>query len=198
MAREPNKRPRRTPLTSEEVSGFIAYRKRRELIDLQKLKKTRTFKLLNIFNISCIFIYLELLFCYFGPCNYQKHYSYNTITNYGDRFQKDGSPIVTDIDVFGVNGNVYKFIVEDFVEPPPKRTSFVIGRDYLLQKDLKGAIESLNESYRLFSASPILFLSSFISIICFMGFVYNLNENAYSLSGLSILNVLTMMGILMM
>lgn len=198
MAREPNKRPRRIPLTPEEVSGFIAYRKRREQVKLQKLKRTWSFKFLNVFNIVCIFIYLELLFCYLGPCDYRKHYSFNTIANYGDRFEKDGSPIVADIDVFGVSGKVYKFIVEDFVKPPPRRTTFMIGKDYLLRKDLKGSITGLEGSYRVFSASPILFLSSFISFICFMGFVYNLNENEYSLSGLSILNVLTLLGILMM
>jgi hypothetical protein len=198
MARDPKNRPRRIPLTSEEVSNFIAYRKKREQIDLQKLKRTRVFKLLNIFNIVCIFIYLEILFCYFGHCDYQKHYSANTIANFGDRFQKNGKPVTADIDVVGVNGRIYKFIVEDFIETPPKRVRFIIGKDYLLRKDLKGSIEGLDGSYRLFSASPILFLSSFISIICFMGFVYNLNENAYSLSGLTTLNALTMFGILIM
>lgn len=197
MAREPNKRPRRNPLTPEEVSHIIAHKKKRELVTLYKLKKTRAFKLLNVFNISCIFIYLELLFCYFGPCHYQKHFSLNTVTYYGNTFTKTGKSVISDIDVHSVNGVVYKFIVEDFIEAPAKRIRFIIGKDFLLQKELKGTLENSDNTYRLFSASPILFLSILVSFISFLAFLLNMNENAYSLSGLTTLNVLTLFGILM-
>jgi hypothetical protein len=197
MMREPNKRPRRNPLTPEEVSHIIAHRKKRELIALYKLKKTRVFKLLNIFNIGCIFIYLELLFCYFGPCHYQKHFSFNTVTNHSKTLMKNGKSLVSDIDVYSVDGVVYKFIVDDFIETPSKRIRFIIGKDFLLQKELKGILESSDNAYRLFSASPILLLTILLFFISFLAFLLNLNENAYSLSGLTTLNVLTLFGILM-
>ena len=85
MTREPYKRPRRNPLTSEEVSQIIAHRQKRELVALHKLKKSRAFKVLNIFHILCMFIYLEVVFCYFGPCHYQRHYSYSSLAHYGGR-----------------------------------------------------------------------------------------------------------------
>jgi hypothetical protein len=198
MAREPNKRPRRTPLSSEEVSNIIAYRKKRDLITLQELKKTRTFKLLNLFNISCIFIYLELLFCYAGPCNYQRHYSLNVTPKHCYSHNANLKSIVSEVEVVCVNGGKYNFIVEDFIEPPGKRTSFLIGRDFILRKELKGRFENSDTTYRLFSASPILFLAMFISFICYVGFGYNLNENSYSLSGLTMLNLFTLLGIMAM
>jgi hypothetical protein len=197
MMREPSKRPRRIPLTSEEVSNFIAYRKQLELIRLGKFKRTLTFKLLNIFNIACTFIYMELLFCYFGPCHYQKHYSYKTITNFGTGVLKDGKATVVDVEVFGVDGTVYKFIVNDFITIPGKNIMFFTAKDFLLQKDLKGLFDYPGKSYRLFSASPILFLCMLISLVSFFVFYFNLNENVYSLSGITALNAFTLFGISM-
>lgn len=195
MPSEPNKRPRRVHLTSEEVSSFIAYRKRRERLALQNLKKTHSFKLLNIFNVACIFIYCELLFCYFGPSNHQRHYSVNTIAEYGNGLHKGNQADIKGVQVFGVNGKEYKFIVNDFIEVPAKKICFLTGKDFLLQKDLKGWFDYPGKSYRLFSASPILFLCLFISLVSFIVFFYNLNENAYSLCGITVLNALTILGI---
>jgi hypothetical protein len=197
MMREPNKRPRRNPLTSEEVANIIAHKKRLELTTLYKLKKTRAYKLMNIFNVGCIFIYLELVLCYFGPCHYQKHCSLDTIVTHGNKWLNSNQPIISDIDIYGVNGRVYKFIVEDFIDAPARRICFVIGKDFLLQKELKGMLESSGQAYRLFSASPVLLLSILVSVISFIAFLFNLNEKAYSLSGLTTINVLTLFGILM-
>ncbi len=195
MTSEPNKRPRRNPLTSEEVAHIIAHKKKRELVTLHKLKKSRLFKVLNVFNIGCIFIYLEILFCYFGPCHYQKHYSTNTISHHGNGTRMNGHSFISDIDVYEAGGKMYKFVINDCIEMPSKTISFIIGKDYLLQKDLKGIFEHSEKAYRLFSASPVLFLCVFVSFISFFGFVMNLNEHAYTLTGLSILNFLTMFAI---
>lgn len=194
---EPKKRPRRIPLTREEVANVIAYRRQRELVELRRMKKTLLYKALNTFNIICFFVYLEVLFCYFGPCTYQTHYSYNSLAKLGDVLNKHGKPIVAEIDVFCVHGSTYKFIIDDFIEIPPKMTSFVIGKDFLLRKDMKGRFFGDDTYYRIFSASPILFLSTFVSIISIFGFFYNLNENMYSLSGLTLLNAFTLLGILL-
>lgn len=196
MMRDPNKRPRRTPLTPEEVSNFIAYRKTKQLLALQKFKSSSTYKVLNVFNITCIFIYFELLFCFFGPCHYQKHYTYSVLASRGKSLSDQGKTIISEIDLYGVNRRVYKLIVNDFIEVPERRTSFLVGKDFLLQKELKAVVLTSDTAYRLFSASSALFLSVFVSFICFAGYHFNLNENAYSLYGLTSLNVLNMFGIL--
>lgn len=197
MMREPTRRPRRIPRTPEEVSNFIAYRKTKQLLALQKFKRSVTYKVMNVFNITCIFVYFELLFCFFGPCHYQKHYTYNVIASRGERMSEQGKGIVSEIDLYGVNGRVYKLMVNDFIEVPDRKTTFLVGKDFLLQKELKAVIQTSDTAYRLFSASSVLFLSVFVSFICFAGYHFNLNENAYSLYGLTTLNILNMIGILL-
>jgi hypothetical protein len=198
MAEEPKKRPRRVPLSSEDIAHVIAVKRWREFKKREKLKKSRLFKVLNLFNIACFFIYFELLFCFFGPCNYTVHYSYKVTPKYGDTYLKTGEPIIADINVHGVDGIIYNFVIDDFIKVPPKHMRFLIGKDYLLQKNLKGILENSGAEYRLFSASPVLFLCVFVTVISLFAFIYNLNENAYSLNALTVLNFLTFSGILFM
>jgi hypothetical protein len=196
MADEPKKRPRRVPLTPEEVAHVIAVKRWREFKKRERFKKTKPFKVLNLFNIACFFIYFELLFCSFGPCNYEVHYSHKLTPRYGFSYQDNGMPVIADIDVLGVNGITYNFVIDDFIEVPPKRIKFLIGKDYLLRKNLKGIFENSDTTYRLFSASPILFLCFFVTAISLVAFVYGMNEKAYSLNALTVLNFLTLSGIL--
>lgn len=196
MTREPGKRSRRIVFTSEELSHIVAYRKHRERLLTLRFKKTGTYKILNTFNICCIFIYVQMLFCYLGPCNNTKHYAYNTVTRYGTVYKNDGTPIVADVDVYGVNGRVYKFVIDEFIKAPQKKITFIVGKDYLLQKELKGVFEGSVDTYRLFSASPILFLCVFICMICLFAFMFDLNEAIYPLTGISVINLLTILGII--
>lgn len=197
MMREPNKRTRRILFTSEELSNMVAYRKHRERLLLLKFKKTKTHRFLNIANICFIFIYLELLCCYFGPCNYTRHYSSATQIKYGFVY-KDATPVISEIAVLGVNGKIYTLVVDDFIEAPGMRISFIVGKDYILQKELKAALDSNQVFYRLFSASPVLFLSIFISFINFFVYLFNLNEAPYPLWGLTVINLFVIFGILCM
>ena len=196
MTREPYKRSRRNPLTSEEVSHIIAHKKKKELVILRKLKKSKEYKFLNIFNILCIFIYLELLFCYFGPCHYQTHKSEHTITRYGSGNRVNGKSFIAEVDIHEAGGKIYKLIVEECIDRPAKTIEFIIGQDFLLQKELKGSLPGSEKIYRLFSASPVLFLCVLMTFISFFGFVMDLNENVYTLMGLSVLNFLTLFTIL--
>jgi len=197
MARVPSKRPRRYPLTSEEVTHIIAHNKKRELLILRRFKKSSLFKALNVFNVACIFIYLEVIFCYFGPCHYQKHYSVKTVPHYNSESLRDGKRLMSEIDIYNVDGREYKFVIGQFIEAPYNRVCFITGKDFLLQKELKGSIENSEQVYRLFSASPILILCFLAAFFSFFGFVMNLNENVYTLGGLSSLNFLAMLAIIL-
>lgn len=198
MMREPNKRPRRIIFSSEELSHMIAYRKHRERLLILKFKKTISYKALNSFNICCIFIFLEVISCYFGPSDNYKHYSWNTAANYGRVYKADGTPIVSEIEVYGVNGMVYRLVVDDFIEIPERRICFIVGKDFLLRKNLKAALETNGVFYRLFSASPVLFLCLFVAFINFAFFLFDLNESLYPLGGLVFINAFTVFGILLM
>ena len=196
MTREPNRRPRRNPLTAEEVAHIVAHRRKHELVKLYRFKKSRTFKVLNVLVVCCIFVYLELLFCYFGPCHYQKHYSVNTYAHYGTGKMLTNNLVISDIDLVDVNGKWYKLVIDDNIQVPAQRIQFVIGKDFILQKELKGIMEYSDTTYRLFSASPVLFLCLLASFVSFFSFVMNLNENAYALAGLVTMNLLSMLAII--
>ncbi|MBL7931181.1 MAG: hypothetical protein JNL60_04745 [Bacteroidia bacterium] len=197
MVREPHKRTRRILFTSEELSHMIAYRKHRERLLILKFKKTNTYRILNVLNICCIFIYLELLCCYFGPGNYTRHYSATTQVKYGHVY-RGFTPIVSEIEVYGVNGKLYTLVVDEFIEVPEKKLSFIVGEDYILRKELKAALDSNRVFYRLFSASPVLFLCIFISFINLFIFLFNLNESPYPLWGQTTINLFVIFGILCM
>jgi hypothetical protein len=189
---------RRNPLSAEEVANIIAHKKSRELRKIEKFKSGRDYKIQNIFNVFCCCVYLELLFCFYGPANYITHYSLNVMARYGEDQRSDGRPIVSDIKITCVNGSKFTFMISDFIPIPSRWTSFRIGRDFLLQKELKGILEVSEKPYRIFSASSLLFLSALVLFVSFGAYFYNLNENAYSLMALTVLNALTMLGILLL
>lgn len=195
--RESNRRSRRVPLTSEEVANIVAYRKRKEYVTLQKLKKTPLYKILNVFNVVCMFIYLELIFCFYGPCNYIQYTAANMAAHYSTAGILSERLVVSDLDVYDVQGSMYRFVINDNIEVPKTSVKFAIGHDFLLRKKLKGVLETSDEAYRLFSASPILLLCGLGAFISFFAFIMNLNENPYTLSGLTVLNALALLAIIM-
>ncbi len=197
MTRETNKRPRRIPRTSEEVKHFVNLRKRREHLALTQLKQSSLFKFLNIWNVLCLFIYLELIFCYFGPCHYQTHYSYQISARMGNEHQANGKTSISEMDIYALDGIIYTLVVNDFVQVPSRFTNFKVGKDFILQKPLKALINTSSKAFRIFSASPVLFLSVFLSFVCFVAYHYNLNENIYSLCGICSLNALTILSLLL-
>jgi hypothetical protein len=188
------KRPKRNPLSGEEVAHIIAHKKKGEIEKRRKFKATLECRLQNLFNLACFFIYVELFFCYFGPCNYQTHYSVQVTARYGEHDSR-GLPVISDLNIVCAGGQNYDFIVEDRVQVPERFSSFEIGRDYLLHKDLKGLLDTSDTSYRLFSASPALLLSIIVTVVSCAAFVYDLNENPHSLRALTILNAFTILGI---
>jgi hypothetical protein len=192
-----NRRRRRRPaMTTEELATLIEYKKRLERMKLAKFKQTSRFRIYNIFNIICAFIYFEIVFCYFGPAAYERHYSTRLTPHFGQDAITQ-KPIVTDIEILTTEGREYRLVLNENISVPPVGASFVVGKEFLLRKDLKAKFERGLREYRLFKASPILFLSMIVLVISVFSFVYNLNENPYSLMALTVLNLLNMTGILL-
>src|SRR4051812_7897745 len=118
MAPEPGRRRRRVPFTAEEVEGVIAFERIRERERLMRLKSSPAYKVQNTFNVLCFFIFCELLFCYHGPCHFQKHWVGSVNGLYGDQFRSNGRPILAEVDLTCQHGKTYKFIVDDYVDIP--------------------------------------------------------------------------------
>lgn len=199
MAAGERKRSARVPLSAEEVAQFILIKKLREAKKLAKYKQTTSYKANNVFNIICFFIYWEVVFCFFGFCHYQTHYSAKVNVKYGKEINALGYRIVSDVDVTGVNGRGYTFVVNDYLTPVPTKYSiYKIGKDYLLQKELKGILNGSETPYTIYAANSILFVLFLIIVISCIAFFYNLNENAYSLNALTVLNCIGLAVILML
>src|ERR1041385_3817490 len=102
------KRPRRIPLSHDEVAEIIAYKKRKEHERLTRFKKSRQYKILNIFNLACFFIYFELLFCFYGPCVYENLIAIGVEANYGEDYDKNGKPEVRDVELSPDGKTIYR------------------------------------------------------------------------------------------
>lgn len=193
-ANNAKKRPPRNPLSSEEVAEVIAVKKIREQLKLQKFKKTKLYKHLNIFNIACFFIYCELLFCFFNPCHYQTHYAKKVIVDYGKERNEKNEAIITSLKITDVNNNYYELLVNDYITAPSGNyCAFNIGKDFILQKQIKGGLLTSPKLFRIQRAGPLLFLSAFLVILACIFFWYNLNFSDHSLKAISLINALTML-----
>ncbi|MBA3682831.1 MAG: hypothetical protein H0W73_16955 [Bacteroidetes bacterium] len=188
MKEEGKKRAPRIPLTSEEVAELIEIKKIREHNKLQRFKKTKTFKYLNCFNILCFFIFCELVISFYGPCHYQLRYSKNVVVHFDDKIDKNGHRVIEDMNMIDVEGRNYKLIVDEFIETPQKYSTFKVGKDYLLQREIKAFVNTSGNYYRIQSASPILFLSVFLIFFSIIFYTYNLNQNSNSLFSIAIIN----------
>jgi hypothetical protein len=191
MPFEGNKRQPRVPKTAEEIEELVLLKKIREHRKLEKFKKTKSYKFANIFNVICFFIYCELIFCFIGPCNYYTHYSKNISVERGDARNQKGEGITSVVKVTGVNGKQYNFMVNDFINKPAKFSSFELGKDFILQKELKGTISTSNDIYKIHQSSPLFFLSFFVAVFSCIIFSYNQNQNPHSLIALTATNAVT-------
>ncbi|MGZ3921091.1 MAG: hypothetical protein ACXVNM_13280 [Bacteroidia bacterium] len=196
MNNEGKKRPPRTPLSPEEVAEIVILKKIREHKRIAKFRKTLTYKISNVFNIVCFFIYCELFFCFLGPCQYQIHYSKSVSIEYAHH-NTEMEWLISSVKLTSVNDKQYEFLVNDLVPPPPKFSAFEVGKDFILQKEIKGSISTSPKQFRIQRASPILFLSIFVAIFSFIFFFYNLNQNPHSLRAITCINAVTMLAFLL-
>jgi hypothetical protein len=194
---EKKRRQRRPSMTPEELARLIEYRRRLEKIKLARLKDSAGYRIGNVFNILCAFVYLEIIFCFLGPAAYTRHFT-SSITPHFGQDPLSQKPVISDVEITASDGEYYTLILNENISLPPVGGSFIIGKDYLLRKELKARFEKGLREYRLLHASPAIFLSILVLIISCVSFFYNLNENAYSLMALTVLNVLNVTGILLL
>ena len=195
-APEQNKRPRRRTLTREEVQAVIAFKQRKENIQLHKLKGTLSYKLRNVFLIISFFIFSEVLICFFGPCKHRLHYTMRVAGTYAAHFEKGKGQLLSQIEAICVDGTMFQLQVDDFKKTPPKYTTLDVGSDFLLNCELKASIAGVEGSFRLFRANPVLLLCCFSSVMLVFGIYHNFNHNDYALWGLTVICGMTLLYLL--
>lgn len=190
-----NKRVKRTPLSREELAQVIALKRRKEHIKLLHFKKSRIYKIQNIFNMCCFFVFWEVVFCFFGPCQYTVHFSQRVYPKYGTEYDTNNKPIVESLKILDVNQQLHHLVVNEFVKVPPHYSRFIIGTDFLLGKPLKAGIENCPSKFWLYNASPLIVLSLFALLISFVAYISNLNHKPYSLTAINVLNAIVLLAI---
>ena len=183
----------RTPKSPEEVANLHLYKKLKEYKKIASFKRTKFYRICNVFNIVCFFIYIELVLCFFGPCHYQNHYSKFVKPEYGNTETGHGDLLVNLL-ITGVNDEKYEFVVKEKIKPPGHYTRFYVGKDFILQKELKGGFEGSEKNYRLYKAGGIVFLSCFVGVISIILFSYNMNMHLHPLRTITIINAMTIFG----
>ncbi|MBL7917538.1 MAG: hypothetical protein JNM96_04015 [Bacteroidia bacterium] len=191
MPFEVPKKQGRTPLTAEQIKDIIAYKKQKELRLLLKFKKTRKYKVLNVFNIICVLIYCEVIFCMYGPAKYTALVCEKAIAEYG--IVVNGKSTIDFLNVYSTEGNSYKFSIGEYIQIPKPNTVFYVGKDFLLNKEIKGMVITSAEEYQLWRVTPLIFLGIFVTLVTMLVFFHNMNMINYSLIAISWLNAINLL-----
>jgi hypothetical protein len=185
----------RRPLSREEIARLIEIKRFKEQQKRLRFRKTAHYKWLNLFVLGCVFIVAEMLMAYLGPVRYEADDVVQATANYGSHWW-DQSPIVSSIEISTREHGLIELVTQGMVRQPHPGETVWIGYDYLLNKPIKGSIDGGENTYRLFRASPMLLLAFLCLLVTFTGYFNHLNELPYSLNGLAVLNLLTLLGII--
>lgn len=197
MAFEFKKRPPRTPLSQEEVLQIIYRKKLRQQQALERFKKTRTYKSLNALNCICIIIYTEIIFCFFGPCLYQGHYI-RTLDAYYTKQILGNKRICGSALVGSYSNCIYDVSLQDTLTLPKPNSRFIVGREWILQKEMKARFDTVPKYFYITRSFPLLLVSVLMGMVTFVLFGYNLNQNRYSLQVMSFINSFTILAFMLL
>lgn len=197
MVAETNKRPPRTPLTPDEVKDFIKLKKFKERAKTEQFKKTKTYKVLNVFNVICIIIYTEIIFAFLGSCNFTTHYIKSNSFNYGAEIL-GGKRVFSSATFTTFNDKAYEIGVHDTCALPKNFAGLRVGSDWLLRKEVKVRFKKGGKDFYIKRSFPLLFISILWGIVTFVLFGYNMNQNNYSLNVISFVNLITMFSFMLL
>lgn len=198
MSQQQNyKRQPRQALSPEELLDFINRKKRRQQKIIERFKKTKTYKALNLFNVISVVIYSELIISFFGICNYYPQYL-NTISYRYYNEVKGGKRSFGNVILNSVSKKTYEININDTCFLPERFSRFYVGRDYIYNKDLKIKLEQNNKSYVIVSSAPYLFISCLCLLVTFISFNSNLNQVRYSLVATSLMNLLSLLSFVLL
>jgi len=193
MPQENNKRPPRVPLSPEEVKEFIRFKKFKERAQIERFKKTRTYKILNAFNVICIVVYTEIIFAFLGTCSFTGHYIQSTNVYTGE--ETIGGKRIYSSAVFKmINGKEYDVSIRDTITLPatPGKiytpAKLFVGQDWILKKEIKIRMDQGEKDYYIKRSFPLLFISILFGFVTFVLFGYNMNQHLHSIRVISFIN----------
>ncbi len=196
MQQGKNRRPHRTPPDPEELARRLARREQLRIYKLQIFKSSLTFKVFNLLNVCCFFIYWELIFCFWGICHFKEIVPERMETKYRAKTDSRGFKYIREINLLWYQGKNDKIIVEDFVPVhDSQKLRIRTGKDFILQKDLKVKLGDGNKTYRLHHASPLMFLCILLILVNSVVYGFNMNELPVVLQGSSLMNLLVIVAI---
>jgi len=197
MVLETNKRPPRIPLTPKEVQDFIRLKKHKERVKTERFKQTKTYKVLNVFNVICIIIYTEIIFAFLGSCNFTTHYVKSTDIYFSDEI-RDGKRSYSSVVFKTVNDKSFDVSIRDTCQLPKNFSGLMVGSDWLLKKEIKVRFKRGGKDFYIKRSFPLLFISILWGIVTFVLFGYNMNQNNYSLNVVSFVNLITMFSFMLL
>jgi hypothetical protein len=197
MVSETNKRPPRIPLTPEEVQDFIRLKKHKERVKTERFKRTKTYKVLNAFNVICIIIYTEIVLAFLGSCSFTTHYIQSNNSYFGEEI-KGGKRIYSSVVFKTVSNKEYDIGVHDTVRLPENFSGLLVGSDWILKKEIKVRFKRGGKDFFIKRSFPLLFISILWGIVTFVLFGYNMNENNYSLNVVSFVNLITIFSFMLL
>lgn len=192
MTFEGNKKQARVPLTPEQIKDIIIYKRNKQTKQIEKLKKTTHYKILNIFNIISVIVYCEMVFCMYGPAIYTKEVCKKATI---DQYERDAGPerVIQFMSVWNQDNEQYQLYIGENIQLPKPNSDFYIGRDFILQKEIKAMVSTSEAEYRLWRVIPLVFLGIAVSLITFLVFAHNMNLVNYSLIAVSLMNAINLL-----
>jgi hypothetical protein len=197
MPQESNKRPPRVPLTPEEVQEFIRFKKYKERARIERFKKTRTYKILNAFNVICIIIYTEIIFAFLGSCNFYTHYVHNTATFIGEDII-GGKRAISSAVFTTVNNKEYDVSIHDTLALPKAFDELHVGQDWFLKKEIKVRFDMGGKDFYVKRSFPLLFISILFGFVTFVIFGYNMNQNLHSIRVTTFINAVCILSFILL
>lgn len=191
MVSQTNKRPPRQPLSPEEVQEIVKLKKLRQLVKTEKFKQTSQYKYLNLFNICCVIIYTEIIIAFLAVANFSLM-EVNSVTPYYGDDRIGGKRVVTSLVVKASNGTDYDVSVNDTCTIPPVIKEMEVGKDWILQKEIKVKMCERENDFIIKRSFPLLVISLLLVIVTFVLFTYNLNQSSYSLNVISFINLISL------
>lgn len=197
MVSQGNKRPPRQPLSAEEVREMVQLKKLRQYFKIEKFKKTRNYKILNTLNIAYMILFTEIIVSFLGSANSSVQILESVKVYYGKEII-DGKRIISSAEFKTTEGALYDVGINDVCEMPKAKQEIVVGRDWLLRKDVKVKIETSQKDFFVIKSFPLLFISILMGVVTCVLFAYNLNQNPYSLNVISFVNSLGVIAFLLL
>jgi hypothetical protein len=188
MQEPKRKRPPRIPLSPELVASLVWQKQLKQEKNDAQFRRSPVYRYCNVFAILSVFIYCELLICYFFITDNTTYAVEKSLAHYGDTY-KEGKRIVSSLEI----NTHLKVRVNDFIDVPEKGTLFKIGRDFILQRDLVCLFPGSKKTFSIIRSEPILFLSFFVLVFTFVLTYYNQNQKSYALKVMTLVNALSLL-----